>query len=213
MTKLLRHAESDSSLGGPKTHLSEKSVSPIIHTVLLDVFVFLIGWAVAPGHLNADTINMFTQARTGVFHDWHSPIVSGIWFLLGAQPWVLVLTLFLILGGFAFFAYKLFRLAGFPHSRACIFTILTCYTPPVLGYLGSVCKDTLLAVLFLGILFLSICYHQRPRLSIGASERYDLCRSYFGSSGIYYYRRLVSPFGISFSTRVSPTSATEAPDS
>ena len=153
--KLLNHAESKSSLGVPKKRPSEKSISSAIYTGLVAVFVFLVGWAFAPGHTNADTIDMFTQARTGVFHDWHSPIVSATWFLLGAQPWVLALTLFVTLGCFAFFAYKLFRQAGFPHSTACIFTILTCYTPPVLGYLGCVCKDTWIAVLFLGILFLS----------------------------------------------------------
>jgi hypothetical protein len=112
--KLLNHAESKSSLGVPKMRLSEKSISSAIYTGLVVVFVFLVGWAFAPGHTNADTIDMFAQARTGVFHDWHSPIVSATWFLLGAQPWVLALTFFFYSGRLCFFAYKIFKQAGFP---------------------------------------------------------------------------------------------------
>ena len=149
-----------------KTSKTKTGVSSIIYTALLVVAIFLVGWAFAPGHTNGDTISMLTQAKTGVFGDWHSQLVSGIWFLLGGQPWVVALTLFVTLGSFGFLTYKLFRLAGFAHSTACIFAFLTCYTPPVLGYLGCVCKDTWVAVLFLGILFLSIRYYERHRLRV-----------------------------------------------
>ena len=90
-------------------------VSSIIYTALLVASVSLIGWAVAPGDTNNDTINMLTQAKTGMFQDWLSPFVAGIWFLLGGQPsWVLSLTLFVTLGGIAFFAYKIFKAGWFP---------------------------------------------------------------------------------------------------
>jgi hypothetical protein len=145
-----------------KPFLSSKSTLSGIYLGLLLVSICLVWWAFAPGNMNSDTVGMLMQARTRTFSDWHSPAIEMIWSLLGAGPWVVALTFFLTLGGFAFFTYSLFKLTGFSHRAACIFTILTCYTPPVLGLLGYSCKDSWVAVLFLGTLYLTICYHQRP---------------------------------------------------
>jgi hypothetical protein len=139
-----------------------QNVPDFLFTALVITVVVLLGWAFAPGDMSADSRDLYTEAVTGSFTDWHTPFVSWVWALLGAKPWVLVLTLAVTMGGFAFLAYQLYRRADFSHRTACFFTILTCCTPPVLGDLGFQCRDTWVAVLFVAVLYLSICYHARP---------------------------------------------------
>jgi fumarate reductase subunit D len=137
-----------------------------VASMLLLASLFWIGWATAPGHMNADSLNMYTQAKTGFFHDWHSPLIAGLWHLLGAQPWVLVFTLFVTLTAFGFFCYRIYRAAGFGHVPSCLLTIATAYTPPVLANLDYHSKDTWVAVVFLAMVQLTISDQARPRFWI-----------------------------------------------
>jgi hypothetical protein len=108
-----------------------------------------------PGHMSADSLAQFDQARSGDLTNHHAPILVALWYtgwhLLGAGPgWVL-------LGQVATFLTGLFLLvrAALPAIPAALVTSAIAFFPPVFGMLGYLGRDvwyTALLLLTFGLL-------------------------------------------------------------
>ncbi len=101
-----------------------------------------------PGHMNADTLNEIHQVMTGIFTDYHAPLLLGAWHLvwgLGLGPGlVLAVQVCCFVAG----AYLLMRLAFGPVGAAIAASVLT-LVPQTYGELGLVGRDTWYAALLL----------------------------------------------------------------
>ncbi|MSO41701.1 MAG: hypothetical protein EXQ70_07410 [Solirubrobacterales bacterium] len=115
--------------------------------------VLAIPWVVVsvcfwPGHMNADTLYQLQQVRTGDITNKHSPVLQWIWSLvwplgIGAG-WALSATaLTFVIGSFLVLRSMLRPLAA--ASAASVIAL----TPQLLGYLGTVTRDTWFAALLL----------------------------------------------------------------
>lgn len=109
-----------------------------------------------PGRMNADALDMFGQAMRGSYRDWHIPLVSWFWGVLGASPTMIaietVLVAFAMLASFAI----LFRRAGLGDRGAVVAAALLGFFPPIYSYLAAVAKDTWAAAILLLLLVLSV---------------------------------------------------------
>src|SRR5436190_2041437 len=71
-----------------------------------------VGWLLVllyafPGFMSTDSIDQLTQARTGVYTDWHPPLMALVWKLLDGIVSGPVLMLVLQTGLFLFGSWKL----------------------------------------------------------------------------------------------------------
>jgi hypothetical protein len=133
----------------------------VFATAAVVTAIGIIAWGFFPGYTNPDTLSILDQARTGAINDWHTPVVSAFWRLLGGGFWLVGASFLLNLTAVSVLMHRLFALSGFSYAAACVATILTCYTPPILSILSVVGKDNWVAGLFLCAIYLTICYHQR----------------------------------------------------
>jgi hypothetical protein len=110
--------------------------------ILLTVFIF------QPGYMNADAVDQLGQAHSGIYNDWHPPVMSWLWSWLDKivpgpmGMFVLQVVLFWIsLGMFAALAFQK------PINRF-LFLLLGFY-PPLFMLLSTVVKDVLMTAVFL----------------------------------------------------------------
>jgi hypothetical protein len=94
-----------------------------------------------PGHMDADALDQIRQARSGHFSDWYAPILDWLWrglFRLGGSPGIVLFC------GIALTLLATHQLLRTCLSRwvAVVVTLLIGVFPPVLGYLGSLQRDT-----------------------------------------------------------------------
>lgn len=94
-----------------------------------------------PGHMDADALDQIRQARSGHFSDWYAPILDWLWrglFRLGGSPGIVLFC------GIALTLLATHQLLRTWLSRwvGVVVTLLIGVFPPVLGYLGSLQRDT-----------------------------------------------------------------------
>ncbi|MBX3092459.1 MAG: hypothetical protein KF801_08100 [Cryobacterium sp.] len=124
--------------------------------------------AFSPGLLNADSIDMLNQSVTGRYHDWHSPLMTLAWSLLGhVKPGpapMLVMELLLFVVGTYLILARVFRSAWIAIGAATLIILL----PPIFGSLGVVNKDMLGLSLFATMigLFGADLAHRKARLAV-----------------------------------------------
>ncbi len=122
--------------------------------------ILVIGWFVAifyayPGYMNNEAVDQLIDSRYGSFSDWHSPMLTLVWRLVGivvsGPPGMLVLQVTALLLG----AYHLFRRTMSDRAAAIAASALLVF-PPVLATTGLICEESqLVAFLLLGILGLA----------------------------------------------------------
>lgn len=111
-----------------------------------------------PARMNADSLDMYGQALTGVYHDWHSPLVPLIWRALGVNDSsythsayvIAAFTIFVTFVVFSSFALVL-RSGRMSWRASTIGALLLCLFPPVLGFLVAAVKDTWVAAALLAL--------------------------------------------------------------
>lgn len=114
---------------------------PVLPGVILlgsSLAISLFFW---PGYLDADALQQINQAKTGVFTDWYAPILDWFWrplFLLHISPGFV---LWLTIATFMLSVYELLRIAWNRWPAVAVTLLLTLF-PPVLGFLGSLTRDT-----------------------------------------------------------------------
>ena len=106
------------------------------------VYVTVVALVYWPGQVDPDTLDELTEAATGHFQDFHTPLLSLLFrgpYLLGftSPGWILVASLFTLLVGF----YLILRVR-FPRAVAAVLAMLCCTWPPVLSWAVHVGRDT-----------------------------------------------------------------------
>jgi hypothetical protein len=109
--------------------------------VILAIPLTAVMLAFWPGHMSADSLAQFDQARTGDLTNHHSPILVAMWYagwhVFSAGPgWVLFGQVAVFLAGF----FLLLRVALQPLPAALV-TAAVAFFPPVFGMLGYVSRD------------------------------------------------------------------------
>jgi Predicted membrane protein (DUF2142) len=123
-----------------------------------------------PGPIDADAISQIAQARSGHFLDWWAPILDWLWrilFLLHLSPGFVLLTSTTI---FLLSVYELLRSVLGPWAAVGITLAITLF-PPVLGFLGSLQRDTWFGAIALAAYALIVRAYRsplahRPRLGL-----------------------------------------------
>jgi hypothetical protein len=108
---------------------------------VFSLFATLVSVVYWPGQLDPDTTDELTEAATGHFADWHTPILSALWripYLMGitSPGWVLAIGVFTLLVGF----YLILRVR-FRRATSTAIAILCCAWPPVLSWGVHVGRD------------------------------------------------------------------------
>lgn len=107
-------------------------------SIILSIFVFL---CFNPGFLSPDPLNSLRQARTGVYSDWHPPVMAVVWrFFEFFQQGP---------GGMLFFHHMMFAFGTYFWSRvisssrrlAIFFILVFTLFPSIFSFLGMVWKD------------------------------------------------------------------------
>jgi hypothetical protein len=110
--------------------------------------VLVIGVAMWPGHMNADSLTETNSIARGEFTRQFAPLLEMIWkpfWELGIRPgWVLLLQVVVFVIG----SYLVLRSAFRPIGAA-VAVALVALSPPVLGNLGTVMRDTWFIALLL----------------------------------------------------------------
>lgn len=127
----------------------------VLPVVVLALPLIAIAFAFWPGHMSADSLTQFEQARNGDLTNHHAPILVALWYagwhVLGAGPgWVLGAQVVVFLTGL----YLLLRAALRPLAAALV-TATIAFFPPVFGMLGYLGRDvwyTALLLLTFGLL-------------------------------------------------------------
>ena len=115
--------------------------------------ILVIGWLVFmlyayPGYMNSEAVDQLIDARYGQFTDWHSPMLTEVWrvvgFVVSGPAGMLVLQSLLVLVG----GYRLLRRAMSERAAAIAMCGVLVF-PPVIATMGLVCPEALLAGCFL----------------------------------------------------------------
>lgn len=101
-------------------------------------FIALSYW---PGRINSDTRHEIEQARSGSYTDQHAPILQAIWHLFFFHGLTTGAVLFGQIFTLVFGSFLILRLAFGP-AVATLTACLIMLTPPVLGTVGLVGRDT-----------------------------------------------------------------------
>lgn len=105
--------------------------------------ILVAGWLVFllyayPGYLQADGADELVDSRSGVFTDWHSPMMTEVWrivgIFIGGPPGMLFLQSLLFLLG----SYALLRRAPISKRAAATASICLLLFPPILAALAVV---------------------------------------------------------------------------
>jgi hypothetical protein len=111
--------------------------------------------------MDADALNQIAQARSGHFLDWWAPIIDWLWrilFLLHMSPGFVLLASTII---FLLSAYELLRCVLGPWKAVGV-TLAIVLFPPVLGFLGSLQRDTWFGTLTLAAYALIVRAYRSP---------------------------------------------------
>jgi hypothetical protein len=111
--------------------------------------ILVAGWVLAfmyayPGYMSTDSIDQLQQARSGVYTDWHPPVMALIWGVfdrfVSGPVLMLVLQLTLFMTG----TFKLLERV-LPSRVAAIVTVAIIAWPPVLTPMAVIWKDSQMA--------------------------------------------------------------------
>lgn len=105
-----------------------------------------------PGIMTRDSFRQFTEARTGLYTDWHPPVMAWLWsWTLPVFPSsgaaFLIFDCVVYWGAVALIATDLARIG---HRRAALAVALIAAAPPFIVMNAFVWKDTMMAVCLLG---------------------------------------------------------------
>lgn len=115
----------------------------------------LIALPSLPGRMNADALDMYGQGLGAPLHDWHAPIVSWIWRMIGASPTVVAVHTTLVVFAILYSVVFALRANGVTPRATLAAAFAFALFPPVLGYLAAVSKDTWIAALFVAAFAMS----------------------------------------------------------
>jgi len=120
-------------------------IAPLAVLVAAWALFVVYSW---PGLMSADSVSQLSQARQGIYGDWHPPLMSALWRRLDAvvsgPPLMLVLqTGLFALGLFAVF--RRYTTAG----RAAVIATAVFLFPPVFAPMSTIWKDSLMAAVAL----------------------------------------------------------------
>lgn len=115
--------------------------------LLLTSIVTIIAECYYPGLLNWDSVAQLTQARSGLYDDWHPPLLTYAWGLLD-RVWpgtaaILIVNLALLSLGVFLILRSFFR----PVPAAVVASLIL-LSPPILGVAGMIAKDATLLGFF-----------------------------------------------------------------
>lgn len=111
--------------------------------------ILVAGWVLAflyayPGYMSTDSIDQLQQARSGVYTDWHPPVMALLWGVLdrfvSGPVLMLVLQLTLFLAG----TFRLLERVLPPRAAASV-TVAVLLFPPVLTTMAVIWKDSQMA--------------------------------------------------------------------
>lgn len=117
-----------------------------------------------PGRLNWDSREQYQQAVSGIFIDWHPPIMAWVWSYLrlvhdGSGP-LFIAHVGLYWLGFGLLAFTLARLE---HVRASWCVLLLSLLPPLLTMNPAILKDVSMAVAFLAAYAVTFFYRSQNK--------------------------------------------------
>ena len=127
----------------------------LLPAAVLALPLIAVAFGFWPGHMSADSLVQFDQARTGDLTNHHAPILVALWYAgwhgLGAGPgWLLIAQVATFVGGL----FLLLRAALRPLPAALVTAAIALF-PPVFGMLGYLGRDvwyTALLLLTFGLL-------------------------------------------------------------
>ncbi len=131
-------------------------------------FLFLIAVSIAitififqPGYMNSDAVDQLEQGRSGLFNDWHPPVMSWTWGIFDRiLPGPLGMFLFQVVLFWSGWGMLVSLTSPQPLRRSLYF--LLGFFPPVFMLLSAVIKDVLMTVTFL-FGFTLILYSERRK--------------------------------------------------
>jgi hypothetical protein len=154
-----------------RRHARSRSLAPQLWVAAaFSVITAIISIFFWPGQMDPDSVDEITEAATGHFIDWHTPILSALWripYLLGitSPGWVLAVGIFTLLVGFYLILRVRFgRLASTCISVACLIW------PPVLSWGVHVGRDTW----FIGLLMCAFGFAARVVRMGEDQQRFNL---------------------------------------
>lgn len=115
----------------------------------------LIAMPSLPGHMNADALDMYGQALGATLNDWHAPIISWLWRMIGASPALIAVQTTLTAFVIVYAVVLTLRANGLLPLTALVAAVCFALFPPVLNYLAAVSKDTWVAAILLAIFAMS----------------------------------------------------------
>jgi hypothetical protein len=132
--------QADHLVVGPHLEGLSRSRAPALACTAAALFgIALTVACFYPGYMSPDSVEQLAQARSGVFTDWHPPIMSFLWRFsdkLFPGPFgMLLLNNLLFWPGLALICYRCLGWAGAP------VTIAFGLSPAVFGLLSTVWKD------------------------------------------------------------------------
>ncbi len=111
--------------------------------------ILVVGWLLFllyayPGFITSEGIDELIDSRVGMFTDWHSPVMTEVWrivgFFVSGPPGMLMVQSLLLLGG----AYSLLR-RGISDRHAAIAACVVLWFPPITATMGVVCHESQMA--------------------------------------------------------------------
>ena len=115
----------------------------IVRWTLVGAAVLFSVWLYYPGYISYDAIDQLTQAREGVFRDWHPPLMAYLWGgldrIVPGPGLMLVWQNMMFWSGLGLLAA---RLRGW---RGIVLLIGVGLMPPILASVGTIWKDSALA--------------------------------------------------------------------
>lgn len=126
--------------------------------ILLSItgFIFIVT-ASYPGFMSIDSLDQYAQAKTGIYSNWHPPLMAWIWNKLlliidGPQPMLLLNNLF-------YWGAALIISLKIRNTPLSIIFLISCFAPPLINFLGVIWKDTMLmSMLFFQTSLLLVFY-------------------------------------------------------
>lgn len=105
-------------------------------------------WHFHPGAMSPDSFTILAQARSGVWEDGAPPFMAAIWGILD-RAWpgpagLLMLNLLLFYGGL----FLVFCALSARHARTWPWLVLLGLFPPIVGILGAIWTDVMMAAFF-----------------------------------------------------------------
>jgi hypothetical protein len=132
---------------GHSAPLAWSAALALIYLGLLSVTIALT----SPGRMSMDELDMFGQAQSGTYHDWHAPLISWVWRIgLMVTPGALsihVLGVSLYFLGWYLIAFEL--LAGRRFWTMWVVAFMSVFPPTWMGLTNSGNKDALLSAILL----------------------------------------------------------------